>query len=370
MLTDFARVNRRMHNKSLTADNTLAIVGGRNIGNEYFAAHQEVAFADLDLAVAGPVVDKISDGFDLYWNHSASYAIDQLVPESGEQVPFSVDEAQLDPYSAEARSRAGYGEMLSWQMGSSSVRQGWFWGNAQVLYDHPDKALDPDIADSKLLSKQLSGVFSQVTDQLLLVSPYFVPGKQGVKFFADLEQRGVEVTIVTNSLAATDVGMVHSGYAKYRKDLLKAGVELYEMRPDVKSPAPSPKSDAPPKENKEKNAPYLGSSSKASLHAKAFFIDQHYTFVGSMNLDPRSFLINTEIGILLDNEEFTGLAVAAIMKSLEQDAFQLLLDDSGDVYWLSQEGGEAVRYDAEPHVSWFGRMTVWFFGLFPIESQL
>ena len=368
MLTDFARVNRRMHNKSLTADNTVSIVGGRNIGNEYFSAHQEVAFADLDLAVTGPVVDKVSDGFDLYWNHPASYAVDQLAPDAGIDDSLQGKAHLPDDYAAQARAREDYGQLLSWNLGNAKDPKGWFWGKAQVLYDHPDKALDSDLADSKLLSKQLSGTFAKVKSELLLVSPYFVPGKQGVQYFEDLEQRGVDVIIVTNSLAASDVGMVHSGYAKYRKALLKSGVELYEMRPDVERKESLQAAET--EKGKEKNSPYLGSSSKASLHAKAFFIDRQYTFVGSMNLDPRSFLINTEIGILLESKEFSGLAHAAILKSLEQDAYKLELDSSGDIRWISRQGGEMHSFDADPHVSWLRRMSVWLLGLFPIESQL
>ncbi|WP_290577824.1 phospholipase D family protein [Ketobacter sp.] len=370
MLTDFSRVNRRMHNKSLTADNSVAMVGGRNIGNEYFAAHNEVAFADLDVAITGPVVDQVSDGFDLYWNHPASYAMDQLAAAGDAVNRFEGRRQALDDYADRAHQREFFGQLLAWHPGSDSDPEGWFAGRAQVLYDHPDKALDADMDDAKLLSTQLSGTFAEVRTELLLVSPYFVPGKAGVQYFADLEAQGVDVTIVTNSLAATDVGMVHSGYAKYRKALLRAGVELYEMRPDLARQAAL---DAQSDDSKAPNkAPKVGSSSKASLHAKAFFIDRHSTFVGSMNLDPRSFLINTEIGVLLESPVFTELAHATIVQALPQDAYRLQLDAAGNLQWLSEESGldAPVVYTSDPKVPWWRRASVWFLGLFPIESQL
>ncbi|MEE2733067.1 MAG: phospholipase D family protein [Pseudomonadota bacterium] len=378
MLTDFSRVNRRMHNKSLTADNSIAIVGGRNIGNEYFAAHNEVAFADLDVAITGPVVDQVSDGFDLYWNHPATYAMDQLAAVEEPQNRFEGRRQELDDYAVKARQREFFGQLLAWHPGSDKNPRGWFAGQAQVLYDHPDKALDANMDDAKLLSTQLSGTFAEVHTELLLVSPYFVPGKAGVQYFADLEAKGVDVTIVTNSLAATDVGMVHSGYAKYRKALLRAGVELYEMRPDLARQAAldaqSENSNARSKAHNKgpDNTPNVGSSSKASLHAKAFFIDRHSTFVGSMNLDPRSFLINTEIGVLLESRVFTELAHDTIVQALPQDAYHLRLDDEDNLQWLSEEPGQDVPvvYTTEPKVSWWRRTSVWFLGLFPIESQL
>ncbi len=350
MLTDFARVNRRMHNKSLTADNSVAIVGGRNIGNEYFTADHEIAFADLDLVVSGPVVNQVSDGFDLYWNHPASYAIDRLTDAVVDEQASRRDRKQLETYVRIPEP------VLQWN-------GGWFWGKARVLYDHPDKAKGSDMSSDKLLVNQLAASVAQASSRLLVVSPYFIPGKQGVQYFTDMEQRGVEVTILTNSLAATDVGLVHSGYAKYRKSLLENGVELYEMRPDPGRRA------APKEDSKDKTAPYVGSSAKASLHAKAFFIDRRYTFVGSMNLDPRSLQINTEIGVYLESPTFTELAHDQILASLEQDAYRLVLED-GDIRWISREGEEERIYDTEPQVSRWQRFSTWFLGLFPIESQL
>lgn len=361
MMTEFGRVNRRMHNKSLTADNTVSIVGGRNIGNEYFEANSDVVFADLDLAVIGPVVEQVSDGFDLYWNHETSYPVSLLSSHQFTEAEM-IQARQDGALYIEAAKQSEYaGRLLSADLVKTLGVQEWFWGEASVLYDHPSKALADEPADDLLLSTQLSQVFGDLSQELLLVSPYFVPGKDGVQFLQGLVDKGIQVTIVTNSLAATDVGAVHSGYAKYRKDLLKAGVVIYEMRPD-----PNKKSESA---EHDKSA-FIGSSAQASLHAKAFFLDRRTTFVGSMNLDPRSLLINTEIGVILHSSEFTDSAHKQILLSAKDKAYKLSLDQEGDIIWTAWQGGAAIQYDSEPMVSAWRRFAVWCIGLFPIESQL
>jgi len=359
MLTDFGRVNRRMHNKSLTADNTVAIVGGRNIGNEYFASNDEVNFADLDLAVIGPVVDQVSSGFDLYWNHGVSYPVSLLTPSSNKEWDEQEVFAGARQYVESVR-HSDFAERLA--LSNLATQQGlrqWYWGQANILYDHPDKALNTEVDESGLLSNKIAGLFDGLRSELLMVSPYFVPGEQGVAFFRALTSAGVKVTIVTNSLSATDVGAVHSGYAKYRKALLRAGVILYEMRAE------------PKRGNNPEKAPHtLGSSAQVSLHAKAFFLDRHTTFVGSMNLDPRSFLINTEIGVVLESPEFTAKSCDDILATLKDKAYRLTLDERGDIVWESWEQGVRREYHTEPQVSVWRRFGVWILGLFPIESQL
>ena len=367
MLTEFSRVNRRMHNKSLTVDNSIAIVGGRNIGNEYFEANHDVAFADLDLAVIGPVVDQVSDGFDMYWNHEASYPISRLSSVELSDSELKAARQQVRQFLEVTRGDEYVSRLLKSDLVSKGVEE-WYWGQADVLYDNPDKSHESDTDTSRYLHAQLSSVFDEVDSRLVLISPYFVPGDGGVEYFSALAERGVDIIIVTNSLAATDVGAVHSGYAKYREALLAAGVSLYEVRPYADKNSKAEKKD---KERGEKSHGYIGSSAKASLHAKAFFIDGRYTFVGSMNLDPRSFHINTEIGIMLDDAEFTTLAQDQILASLKKTSYELNLDEDGDVRWTGYDefGVEQVFY-SDPTVSAWRRFSVWIMGLFPIESQL
>jgi len=367
MLAEFSRINRRMHNKSLTVDNSIGIVGGRNIGNEYFEAHQDVAFADLDLAVIGPVVDQVSDGFDLYWNHDSSYPISRLTSTALTDSELKEARQQVHQFLKEIRGDEYVSRLLNSDLVNKGVEE-WYWGQADVLYDHPDKSHESGTDTSRYLHTQLSSVFSEVGSSLVLVSPYFVPGDTGVEYLSALAERGVEISIITNSLAATDVGAVHSGYAKYRKALLKAGVSLYEVRPYTEK---IPNAENKDKNGREKNRRYIGSSSKASLHAKAFFIDGKYTFVGSMNLDPRSIHINTEIGIMLDAAEFTTWAREQILASLQNIAYKVSLDQDGDLRWTSyNESGVEQVFDSEPKVSTWRRFGVWLMGLFPIESQL
>lgn len=360
MATEFGRVNRRMHNKSLTADNTFAIVGGRNIGNEYFEATDDVAFADLDLGIIGPVVKQVSQGFDLYWNYETTFPVSLLTKRRYSDDELALARAEAEQYIRTVKESDYAGRLQKSDLVEHYRVEDWFWGEAAVLYDHPGKALADGSDDSQWLSTKLSAVFAHLNKELLLVSPYFVPGESGMQFFRSLKEKGIAVTVVTNSLAATDVGAVHSGYARYRKELLAAGVDLYEMRPDAESDKSTYEAKQPA---------YVGSSAQASLHAKAFFLDRTTTFVGSMNLDPRSFLINTEIGVVFENPEFTSKAHDEIIASLKESAYELSLEGD-EIRWLAWNDGVATEYESEPEVSVWRRVGVWFLGLLPIESQL
>lgn len=377
MIRHYPRANRRMHNKSLTADNALTLVGGRNIGDEYFGSGAQIDFADLDVLAVGPVVDEISDGFDEYWNSEFSYPIELLFKKrfSARELITAADANRTyrDQYPPDERTQF----FLSLKDGEAGGPVSWYWGRAEVFYDHPNKILGSSDS-SHSLGAQLVDIAHEIQDELLLVSPYFVPGKRGLKYFRELRRRGVKITIITNSLAATDVGAVHSGYAKYRRRLLKMGVVLYETRPDY---ATALRRAEQKKERRKRRWAFkrrlgsgegrsIGSSSRASLHAKAFFIDRRRTFVGSMNLDPRSILINTEIGILVDNPEMTREAIDDITHSLIDTAFELRLDAHKKLIWVVHQDGEEVTFRSEPLASLWQRLGAWFIGLFPLESQL
>lgn len=378
MIWDYDRANRRMHNKSLTADNAMTLVGGRNIGDEYFESGAQIDFADLDVLAIGPVVDEISDGFDEYWNSEFSYPIEVLSKKrftAGELMAAAdTNRTYRNQYPPDERT------CFFLTLKDTGVHEPvtWYWSQAQVFYDHPDKILGDRNDTRHLLGAQLVDVSNEIREELLLVSPYFVPGKRGLRYFRHLRDRGVNITIITNSLAATDVGAVHSGYAKYRKRLLKMGVVLYETRPDY---ATALRKAEQKKERRKRRWAFkrrirsgegrsLGSSSRASLHAKAFFIDRQRTFVGSMNLDPRSMLINTEIGILVDNPAMTREAVDDITHALMDSAFQLRLDERNKLIWVVHEDDQEVTFRSEPLASVWQRLGAWFVGLFPIESQL
>jgi putative cardiolipin synthase len=363
MLSDFSRVNRRMHNKSFIADNQRAILGGRNIGDEYFEAQSEVAFGDLDVLTVGRAVNDVSDAFDRYWNVPAAIPIAALLGRNGEtanldalrtKLAVFVESQRDSPYVT--RSRSQLAEILA--TGSDSL----FWGKAHLLYDDPAKiSRAPEDTEGHLLS-QFASLDSQVKNELLIISPYFVPGEKGVAWLRGLVNRDVRVTVLTNSLAATDVGAVHAGYQRYREALLEAGVRLYEVKPDAIEYA------------RAKRGKGGISGSRASLHAKTFVFDRRSVFIGSLNLDPRSIQLNTEIGLVCESAPLAEELAGRLEQNLDKIAWRLELvaDVSGNkrIVWV-ETGAEGIRQRMEePEVSTWRKFSVWFLGLLPIESQL
>jgi cardiolipin synthase C len=239
---------------------------------------------------------------------------------------------------------------------------GFFWGKAHLLYDDPAKiSRAPEDTEGHLLP-QFADLGSKVHRELLIVSPYFVPGKPGVAWLAGLVKRGVRVTVLTNSLAATDVGAVHAGYQRYREGLLEAGVRLYELKPD-----------AIKYERGKRGNKGIGGS-RASLHAKTFVFDRRAVFIGSLNLDPRSIQLNTEIGLMCESAPLAEDLAGRLEQNLEQIAWRLerSVDAAGNarIVWVETADEGVLRFTQEPGVSSWRRFSVWFLGLLPIESQL
>jgi putative cardiolipin synthase len=363
MLTDFSRVNRRMHNKSFIADNQHAILGGRNIGDEYFGAQSEVAFGDLDVLTVGPGVSDVSEAFDRYWNAPAAIPIAALLGRSGESSRLDTLRAELaafieaqrdSPYVT--RSKSQLAEMMA------AGTDGFFWGKGHLLYDDPSKiSRAPEDTEGHLLP-QFANLGERVQKELLIVSPYFIPGNSGVAWMGGLVKRGVRVTVLTNSLAATDVGAVHAGYQRYREALLEAGVRLYELKPDAIE------------HERAKSGKGGISGSRASLHAKTFVFDRRAVFIGSLNLDPRSIQLNTEIGVVCESAPLAEELAGKLEQNLDRIAWRLerIVDGSGParIAWI-ETSAEGVRQRLEePGVSTWRKVTVWFLGLLPIESQL
>ena len=289
-VTRLGSVTRRMHNKSFTVDNQVTILGGRNIGDEYFEAQPDLAFADLDVLAVGPVVARVSTSFDKYWNSELAYPATTI--------------AKRQPSEAEAKQiMAGFKAFIAKQADAPYLqalrnsdlairmredRLESFWGNADLVYDQPEKILHKKDKTEYHLAPQLEPYFEEVAKELLLFSPYFVPGKEGTAFLTELASKGVRVKILTNSLSSTDVGIVHSGYMKYREALLRGGVELYELNKKL--------TRAQRKQKKGQEG-----ASKASLHTKSFVFDREKVFIGSLNLDPRAIVENTEIGVVISS---------------------------------------------------------------------
>ncbi|BES69476.1 phospholipase D family protein [Marinobacter nanhaiticus D15-8W] len=356
-LTDFSRLNRRMHNKSFTADNMISVIGGRNVGDEYFGATEDVAFSDLDVMVAGDVVREVSVDFDRYWASESAYPAASILGEA--------DETDLDEWSQaiEAvwkteRARTYVKAILA----SDFVHQTQTrtlpveWAKTRMFSDAPGKGLG-QVAEDGLLSTQLSESIGEIHDQFNLVSPYFIPTDTGVAALNRMESLGVEVRVLTNSLSATDVALVHSGYARYRKALLEGGVELYEMK-------------ALPGHGAMAESISNFGASATSLHAKTFEVDGTWLFVGSFNFDPRSTHLNTELGFLIQSPSLAAKLETLFDETVPRVAYRVQLDEDGDLYWIDGEGEDAERWDVEPETGWFKRFNVGFFSLLPIEGML
>jgi putative cardiolipin synthase len=353
-----------MHNKSFTADNQATILGGRNIGDEYFEADPDMAFADLDVLVIGPAVAEVSYAFDLFWNSELAYPALVLSGEPPGEAQIYRQRQGLSDFVAD-QSDSAYLEALRNSDFAGKLRDNdiqLYWGEAEVIYDLPEKIQRDFAATQYQLVPQIAPYFAEVQQELIIFSPYFVPGKEGAAFLTQLSRRGVRVRILTNSLASTDVGIVHAGYAKYRKELLRGGVELYEMNKRLS------------REQRTEKKGQEGGSTKASLHAKSFVFDRQTVFIGSLNLDPRAALHNTEIGVVMDNSEIGGGMGAWFDDNIEKTAFRLALekgrDDVERIVWHGSEDGQPVKFTTEPYTGFWRRFGVGFMGLLPIESQL
>ncbi len=358
-LTNFRRANRRMHNKSYTADNQATIVGGRNVGDEYFGATDGVLFSDLDVLVVGPVVPEVSQDFDRYWDSASAYPVRSIVR--------AVGKADLDALSAEAE---GIAQSDSAKAYIETVRQTPFiqqllqqqlpmeWARTTLVSDDPLKGLGRAKA-AGLLIKQVQDIIGTSQRSVALVSPYFVPTAAGVKALAALRRRGVRVRVMTNAYEATDVPLVHAGYGKHRKALLQHGVELFEMQ-----------RLAPPSTHGRRKP--LGSSG-SSLHAKTFAVDGARAFVGSFNFDPRSALLNTEMGLIIESPLLACRIEQAFDVQIPGESYQVQLSEDGKLQWKSAQGSEATSptvYRVEPGSSWLSRLAMRALALLPIDWLL
>ena len=356
-LTDFFRANRRMHNKSFTADNQVTIIGGRNVGDEYFGAAEGLLFVDLDVMAVGPVVSEVSKDFDRYWASDSSYPADRIVPR--------VDPARIQEIAATASNVGRDPAAVAY---TNALRDSPFvrllmerrlefeWAETRMISDDPAKGLGR-APPEELFGQQLRKVLGEPASNVELVAAYYVPTISGVDSFVSMAKRGVKVQVLTNSLEAADGPYVYSGYAKRRKPLLEAGVKLYEMR-----------RLSPEQGNKERAGP-LGSSG-SSLHAKTFSVDRSRFFVGSFNFDPRSRKLNTELGFVIDSPVLAQKIEAAFDSSIPANSYEVRLSDTGELYWTERRGDELLRYDKEPGTSFWLRAAVWFVSLLPIDWLL
>ena len=362
-ITRFGSVTRRMHNKSFTVDNQVSILGGRNIGDEYFDADPDLAFSDLDVLTIGPVVKEVSESFDLYWNHQLAYPASLLASSQPSEKEIALARKKIDDFVARQQN-SDYAKALADSEMAKNYRDGnisFTWGDAVIVADNPDK-FTADRGETHLfLSSDLGRFFEDIKQELIIFSPYFVPGKTGAQGLINMSERGVRIRILTNSLASTDVTAVHAGYSRYRKRLLRAGVELYEMNNKLTK-----------KQRKEKKGP--GGSSKASLHAKSFIFDRNKVFIGSFNLDPRSHTENSEIGMVMASPVIANGMSEWFDQNIDEVAFRLELQKNSNggeqIVWHGIKDGKKHTFTSEPNVSPLRQAGVALLKLLPIESQL
>jgi putative cardiolipin synthase len=360
-LSDFSRLNRRMHNKSFTADNQATILGGRNIGDEYFDAGQEVSFVDLDVLAVGTVVPQVSADFDRYWASASAYPVASLLPANGPQAL-----TELAWRAAQVRANPAADPYLSALARSDFVRRlvagelALEWTDVRLVSDDPAKGLG-QVEPQAQLPIRLIQKLGKPAQELLLVSPYFVPTASGTQALTELSASGVAVSVLTNSLAATDVLAVHAGYAKRRHALLAGGVKLFEFKPERGEAVRSRPSDRG-----------LAGSSGASLHAKTFAVDRRRIFVGSFNLDPRSAALNTESGLVIDSPTLAAGVADVFENRLASQSYTLRLNEAGQIEWQDRPSptAPAQLHHTEPQTPLWKRTMVRLLSWLPIEWLL
>src|SRR6267378_2118012 len=343
-VNDIPRINHRMHNKLFVADNALAITGGRNIGDEYFTRDPHYNFIDLDVVAAGAIVQELSASFDAFWNSKYAYPIASVAA----------------PVSAEPASPtlpdSGDGLNAGWMEGQlNSGRIPLAWVPATVLADRPAKIASETPGEEDTIANNLAALMRSAKQELIVISPYFVPGKDGVALFAKLVDQGVHIRILTNSLASTDSPLVHNGYSRYRVALLKLGIELSEVRPKLG-------------QKRARFHPFRGSN--ASLHAKSVVIDQKTVFIGSMNMDARSARTNSELGLIIRSPEIAR-QVTSLLDDISADgSYKLDLDSNDRIVWSSGDPGAMREWRTDPETTRTQRFLLRLFAPFAPEELL
>jgi putative cardiolipin synthase len=354
---DFARLNRRMHNKAFVADNQAAVVGGRNIGNEYFGAGTAVPFKDLDVLAVGAAVRAVSDQFDLYWSSPSAYPAERVLGApaagAGERLDAHFAAARSDRHSREyleaVRDTPLAGALLERRLELE-------WADARVVRDDPAKTLDHAERRDLLMLSSILGAGARPRASLDIISPYFVPARKGTEFLGELARAGVRVRVLTNSFAATDVAVVHSGYAKRRCELARAGVKLYELKSEIAA---------------EPHAKGKPGSSAASLHAKTFAADRERIFVGSFNFDPRSALLNTEMGLVISSPALARRLSDFFDEAVPRDSYEVRAREGEPcVEWVERTAAGEVRHETEPGAGWAMRAWLAFLAVLPLDWML
>ncbi len=360
-LFNFDRLNRRMHNKTFTVDGSVAIVGGRNIGDEYFDMDPELNFLDRELLAVGPVVEEVSESFDAYWNSQWAYPIDVVAKQTltadvvAEWLDNLTQTSQADKLTGPG-GEDGMGRPEEWL---ATLKKELIWAEATLVYDVPAIHKETAEADAgDFVADTLLKIASASETSILIESAYFIPGKRGLKLMAELKERGVEVRALTNSLASTDLPTVHAGYANTRREMLERGVELSEFRVDA-SVCAKPNGYTSKAQN----------PGKCSLHAKTMVFDGKIVFVGSFNLNPRSVFLNSETALIVYSPELAQRIGLDILEDMRPDnAWRITHNDHGVLAWTTLEKHQEKRVFHEPDTSLWQRTKSAFLSLLPFEK--
>lgn len=351
---DFPRLNRRMHNKSMTVDGVATVVGGRNVGDIYFGYGAGVHYFDADVLAVGDAADAVADDFDRYWTSASAYPAELILDEAPEGL------ASLAAAAEAARATAdgvGYAKAVAAAPLVQRLRDGTLaleWGEVTLYSDDPAKGLG-QAPDSDLLISRIAEL-APAQHSFDLVSAYFIPGAAGTDVLTRLAGEGVRTRAMTNSLAATDVAVVHSAYMTYREALIDGGVEVLELRESAEQ-----------KVDRDLSTMIVGSAS--SLHAKTFAIDGEMIFVGSFNFDPRSARLNTEMGLLIPSPRMAqGLARAL---DAPEPFYRVQRGRDGALEWVeTADGGAETVHPGEPETGAFSRMMLRAVSWLPVEWML
>jgi putative cardiolipin synthase len=355
LLWDFSRVNRRMHNKAFVVDGSLAIMGGRNIAAEYFELKPQQKFDDFEMLMIGEVVSEIATSFDYFWNSRLAVPMEAIrVSDKPERITRWLDYMdevvsgeRASPYAASINSP------FLQKVIDREIKP--YISTADLYYDYPEKLkVSRRAKEHRHLMSAVLERLRAAQEEIIIITPYLVPRDLGHGLLEEARARGVRVTIITNSLASTNHVAVHSGYGPRRKGMLKAGAEIYEI-----------KVDAPPAFASDDDE-----EDRVTLHTKAIIIDGQQLFIGSLNFDPRSIEINTEVGLFIHSREAAGDYRDLVLNDLPRYTYRVELDERDRLRWAYRHEGEEAIYHKEPGTSAWKRFKVGFYRLLPIEDQL
>lgn len=364
MVLDLKRINRRMHNKTFTADNLVTLIGGRNMSNQYYNVSENYQFSDVDVMLVGQAVDDITHSFDEYWNHPYAYPVRNIVshasplrfPSLKEQLTRHYEEVTVQNYLDLSNKSHDFEDWLN-----QSIQLDWV--EAKIIQDSPEK-VKAQAKKEQHLNFQLIERLKKPEKSVDIISAYFVPQVEGTTHLTELAQDGIDIRVLTNSFKANDVALVHAFYSKYRQELLQNGVQLYEFLPAL----PEKFQNVNNAEISKRSKVSLKGLSRSSLHAKLMALDDKQVFIGSFNFDPRSANLNTEIGVILNSPSLANAVHQTMNENLQYYAYKLVLDAKGKINWQLKTPEGTKTYTQEPKMNWWKRAGIKAISWLPIEG--